>query len=291
MLRILFLVPKRLLSAVVGWLAHIPLPGPLGRAVVRLFVRCYQIETTSAELPLERYRSVGEFFTRNLKPGLRPVDGALVSPVDGRVRGFGRIVGGELEQIKGRTYRVDEFLGDERFAPLGDTPLASRYEGGFYINLYLAPPDYHHIHAPVAGRIRCVRAIPGNLWPVNDWSIRTIDKLFAVNERMVVVIESAFGLVTVVMVGATNVGKIALAFDSLRSNRFPARLQRAVYDEPRPIEAGERLGTFHLGSSVVVLFEPGAFPEGRVGVQVGEAVRYGRALAAVSATLDERPLT
>ncbi|MFM1849122.1 MAG: hypothetical protein RL417_2596 [Pseudomonadota bacterium] len=278
MLRILFIVPKRLLSAVVGRLAHLRLPEPLAGWVLRFFVTAYRIDTSTAELPLERYRSVGEFFTRNLAPGLRPIEGDLVSPVDGRVRGFGRIENGELEQIKGKNYSIAEFLGDERFAPLGDAPLAPRYDGGFYLNLYLAPPDYHHIHAPVGGAIRSVRAIPGNLWPVNDWSIRTIDKLFAVNERIVVVLETDFGLVTVVMVGATNVGEISLTFDSIRSNRWPAQMQRRVYPAPVSVGVGDRLGTFHLGSSVVVLFEPGRFPAERCRLQTGHPVRYGSSL-------------
>jgi len=277
-LRILFLVPKRLLSAIVGWFAHLPLPPLLGQPLLRFFIGAYSIVTSTAELPLERYRSIGEFFTRNLKPGARPVEGAVVSPVDGKLRGWGRIEGGAIEQIKGKTYSVGELLGDERCVGLGEEPLASRYEGGCYFNFYLAPPDYHHIHAPVGGSIRSVRAIPGNLWPVNDWSIQTIDKLFAVNERMVVTIESEFGLVTVVMVGATNVGKISLTFDSIRSNRFAAPLQRASYDPPRSIEVGGRLGTFHLGLSVVILFEPGRFDPTRCGVAPGDTVRYGASL-------------
>lgn len=277
-MKILFLVPKRLLSAVVGWFAHLPLPAVLGRPLLRLFIRAYGIDVTTAELPIERYRSIGEFFTRNLRPGVRPIEGDVVSPVDGRLRGWGRIEGGLLEQVKGKTYSVEELLGDAECAVLGDEPLAPRYDGGWYFNFYLAPPDYHHIHAPIGGVIRGVRAIPGNLWPVNDWSIRTIDKLFAVNERIVVTIESALGLVTVVMVGATNVGKISLSFDSIRSNRLSAPLQRARYEPALSIEVGARLGTFHLGSSVVVLFEPGALDPMRCAVTAGQTVRYGVSL-------------
>lgn len=278
MIRLMALVPKNLLSAVVGRLAHVRLPTCLGQPLLRLFVRAYRIDPSTAELPLKSYRSIGEFFTRRLAPGLRPIGPGIVSPVDGRVRGFGAITGGQIEQIKGKTYSVSELLADERFTPLGDAPLAPRYTEGTFLNCYLAPPDYHHIHSPVRGRIVSVRAVPGALWPVNDRSIRAIDRLFAINERIIVSIESDRGLVTVVMVGATNVGRIGLAFDTIRSNHLPPRQQRAVYATPIPVTAGERLGTFHLGSSVVVLFEPGAIVPADFALSVGQAVRYGVSL-------------
>jgi phosphatidylserine decarboxylase len=247
-------------------------------------VRGYGIDPATAARPLTAYPSIGDFFTRDLAPGLRPIGSGLVSPVDGRVRGTGPITAGQLEQIKGKTYTVSDFLGDERFAPLGDVPLAPRYNGGTYLNFYLAPPDYHHIHSPVSGRITAVRAIPGALWPVNDRSIRVVDRLFAINERIVVTIESSRGLVTVVMVGATNVGRISLTFDAIRSNRFPPRQQRVVYAEPPVIAAGDRLGTFHLGSSVVVLFEPGMFELTRATVQPGQSVVYGQSIEGLPAS-------
>lgn len=278
MLRLLTLVPKNIVSALIGGLAHVQLPKLLAQPLLRAFVRGYRIDATTAEHPLSHYRSIGDFFTRNLAPGLRPIGSGVVSPVDGRVRGVGTITAGRLEQIKGKTYAVGELLGDDRFVPLGDPPLAPRYVGGTYLNLYLAPPDYHHIHSPVDGRITSIRAIPGALWPVNDRSIRTIDRLFAVNERIVVTIESPRGLVTVVMVGATNVGRISLTFDTIRSNRFPPRRQRAYYAAPPVIAAGARLGTFHLGSSVVVLFEPGALDIAGITVASGEKVVYGQSI-------------
>jgi len=280
MMRLLAFVPKNHLSAFVGWLAHIALPQPLAVWSIRLFARLYRIDAGSAERPLEQYRSIGDFFTRNLAPGQRPIESDLTAPVDGRARGFGLIAGPELEQIKGKTYSIGEFLGDNRFAPLGDAPLAPRYTGGTFCNFYLAPPDYHHIHSPVDGVITGVRAIPGKLWPVNDWSINSIDRLFAVNERIVVTIESSYGLVAVVMIGATNVGRISLTFDDLRSNLFPPHDQRRLYDVPKPIKAGERLGTFHLGSSVVVLFEPGAVAPAALRLTRGGSVRFGQALLA-----------
>ena len=269
MYRFLRYVPKNHLSRTVGHLVHARLPRPIARRLVRWFADTYQIDVDAAGRALHDYPSIGHFFTRDLREGLRPIEGDLVSPVDGTLRNFGPVAGGRLEQIKGKSYTVARFLGDESYA--------ARYENGVFFNLYLSPQDYHHVHSPVGGSIVRSVHIPGMLWPVNDWSLANIDELFSINERVVTYIESNYGLVAVVMIGATNVGKISVVYDTFISNVTGTRTPAARdYSPAVPIAPGDRLGTFHMGSSVVLLFEPGKVDLTRVRLRAPQKVRYGQ---------------
>jgi phosphatidylserine decarboxylase len=269
--RYLRYVPKNHLSRAIGRLVHLRLPRPLARRLVRWFADTYAIDVSAADRELHHYPSIGHFFVRDLREGLRPIESDFVSPVDGVLRNFGRVTGGRLEQIKGKTYTLRRFLADEKNA--------SRYEEGTFFNLYLSPQDYHHVHSPVTGRIVRSIHVPGKLWPVNDWSLAHIDELFSINERVVTYIESDLGLVAVVMIGATNVGKISVVYDSFITN-VTGTSETAVRDYTTPIAigAGDRLGTFHMGSSVVVLIEPGRIDLDRVRLEAAQKVRYGEAV-------------
>ncbi|MBN8549539.1 MAG: phosphatidylserine decarboxylase [Deltaproteobacteria bacterium] len=254
MYALLSALPKNHLSYVLGSLAAIRLPGPLRLLSLQIFAKLTSINLEEAERPLREYASIADLFTRRLRAGARPIEGAIVSPADSKLRACGVIENGRLPQIKDKDYSVAELLRDPA--------LAERFNGGYFFNLYLSPMDYHRVHAPCAGAIEFRRYIPGKLWPVNDWSLSHIENLFVINERVVIGIRSAYGLVLVIMVGATNVGKISLAFDSLVTNRaFSAADAQPLlkqFDPTLPVGCGDELGTFHLGSSVVVLFEPQA---------------------------------
>lgn len=270
MYRYLRYVPKNHLSRTVGRLVHARLPKPLARKLVHWFARTYQIDVDAAGQPLHEYPSIGHFFIRELREGLRPIESDFVSPVDGTLRNFGVVTNGRLEQIKGKSYTLARFLGDEN---------ASRYENGTFFNLYLSPQDYHHIHSPVGGEIVRSVHIPGMLWPVNDWSLANVDELFSINERVVTYIDCDLGRVAVVMIGATNVGKISVVYDSFISNAPNAGGTVARdYDPGIDITTGARLGTFHMGSSVVVLLEPGRIDLERVRLRQGKKVQYGAAV-------------
>lgn len=270
MYRYLRYVPKNRLSRAVGRLVHARLPRPIARMLVHRFARAYKIDTAAAGKPLHHYPSIGHFFIRDLREGLRPIESDFVSPVDGVLRNFGIVENGRIEQVKGKTYTVDRFLGDEAYS--------RRYQGGAFFNLYLSPQDYHHVHSPVGGNVVRSVHIPGKLWPVNDWSLANIDELFSVNERVVTYIECTLGLVAVVMIGATNVGKISVTYDSFISNAGQKETAARDYQPPVPIAAGDRLGTFHMGSSVVVLLEPGRVDLTRVRLEAGKKVQYGAAV-------------
>lgn len=226
-----------------------PVPWPLNEISIRIFARAYAIDLTTATKPVKEYRSVGDFFTRDLHSHLRPIGEGFVSPVDGRLRCVDTIPSeGTLTQTKGKSYSTE--------ALLGDAELAKKFRGGTCFNFYLSPTDAHHIFAPCAGHIVSTIHIPGKLWPVNNWALHNVDGLFAVNERVVTVIEAGEELIAIVMVGATNVGRIEVTYTPLITNTAPWKsVTRSVVTHPRPIPVtkGEKIGTFHMGSSVVVL--------------------------------------
>jgi phosphatidylserine decarboxylase len=246
-------LPQGALSRGFGQLADTPIPRLMRRSVLGAFARAVGINAGEAELPLEQYGSLNDFFVRRLKPGARAwsADPAVAgSPVDGVVGQLGIIEKGTLMQAKGRSYSAA--------ALLADAESERRYEGGCYITIYLSPRHYHRIHAPVAGRIARAVHLPGYLLPVNAPSVSHVADLFAVNERLVCYEDSGLGRIAVVAVGAYNVGRITAAFDpGLRTNRKNSERAIRTYEPPVPVAAGDEIMAFHLGSTIVALFEPG----------------------------------
>ena len=235
-----------------GAAAYARLPRSLATLSVRGFARLYDIDVEEMERGLDEYASLGDFFTRRLRLGARPVDrrpGVAVSPADGRVLNFGKIEDGTLIQAKGRKYRLDELLAD--------TADAARFARGAWVTVYLSPRDYHRVHHPVEGEIHRARHVPGHLWPVNRLAVENIDDLFCVNERLITLVRGPAGEAATIMVGATSVGHITAAYDdSLETNRGGSG--RSVdYSPTRAVSRGDELGTFHLGSTAIVLFERG----------------------------------
>ncbi|MCO6430149.1 MAG: phosphatidylserine decarboxylase [Deltaproteobacteria bacterium] len=276
---ILRYLPKNHLSYILGKLARIPLPYPISLASVSIFAKLNRINLDEIEKPLASYRSIGDFFVRDLKPGARALEDGLLSPIDGTLRSLGKISDGMLPQIKDKEYSVRSLLQGQ---------YSERYEQGYFFNLYLSPRDYHHVHSPVSGEIVSSLYIPGNLWPVNGWALNNISNLFAVNERLVTFIRSPdYGLVAVVMVGATNVGRMSVTYDDWLTNQFqfcsskrPHSPEFRDYNQGKAISAGEKLGTFNMGSSVVLLFDHNIETTGNISgiARPGQAVQFGRTL-------------
>ncbi len=264
-------VPKNALSRLVGRLTDWQGPGPVLRAAMRAFASWYDIDL-AASPPLGTYRTFGQFFARPLLPGLRPIapgDGVPVSPVDGRVSEVGLAIGGRMIQAKGLDYSLE--------ALLGDAALARRLEGGRWLTIYLSPQDYHRIHFPLGGAVAGWRYVPGELWPVNAASVANVPGLFTVNERLVTLLESPLGLVAIVAVGATVVGRVRASYDGtvpVTDQPGADGMQRGEYAPPQPVEKGAELGAFEMGSTVILVFEPGRVTlSGRLAP--GEKVRVG----------------
>lgn len=267
------LVPKNELSHWVGRLAHRRLPEPVGSLSVSWFAKYYKINMAEAEYPLEHYKTVGELFTRRLKPGARPLAaGPVVHPVDAKITEAGRIEKLTLIQAKGKSYQVDELIRSRHYA--------EAFEGGQYLTYYLCPTDYHRVHAPVSGKIVWSAHVPGELWPVNEWSVSRVPKLFSVNERVVAVIETPRGLAALVMVAATNVGNMTVSFDPMITTavrRSGRHVREKVYDPPIEIKKGDEFGIFHMGSTVVMLYAPGVL-EADASEFRGRRIKMGQSL-------------
>lgn len=245
--QVLRVVPRVRLSQAVGRLCEVAVPEPLGRIATSLYARAYRVNLDEAERDAGGYGSFDEFFTRKLKPGVRPIaDAAVVSPADGRVEQVGRVAEVGSLLIKNRYYRVAELIGSAAGA--------ERFRGGSFAVIYLSPADYHRVHAPVSGHISLVRGMPGDLYPVNSVGERHVPGLFARNQRVALSIDTeALGRVVVVMVGAMIVGRISVT--ALGGSCTRPGLHRL--EPARPVQAGDELGVFHLGSTAVLFLEPG----------------------------------
>lgn len=277
---LLAVLPKHALSRGAGWLATRTIPIGWRSAVYRGYSRLFGAKPEEAELPLEQYPSINAFFTRALKPGLRPIAAhAIVSPVDAAVGAYGTVEAGTLVQAKGRTYALGALLGDPQ--------LAAAFEGGTYTTLYLAPKDYHRIHVPMSGTVSSATYVPGELWPVNVAAVTHVADLFAVNERIVVLLDAEQGgRMAIVPVGATMVGMTRLVFDDLHTNARRREVHRRHYDPAIALRAGDQLGHFEFGSTVVLVCTPdaGVIEPLTLGATVRMGQRIG-ALAGGAATL------
>ena len=283
-------LPQGALSRAFGSIADVPLARPLRRPVLGAFARAVGIDLSEAEHPLEEYGSLNAFFVRRLRPGAREWpsgDGVLASPVDGIVGQLGRVEKGRVLQAKGRWYSAAELLADPDAATV--------YEGGSFITLYLSPRHYNRIHAPCGGAIGRAEHIPGALLPVNEAAVAHVPNLFSRNERLVAYLDGVAGRVAVVAVGAYNVGRISAAFDpewtggrsdgpvagaapsgSVTNRRGAAGVSH-LYDPPVRVKLGDEIMAFHLGSTVVLLLEPGAALV-RTDLEPGAAIRLGERL-------------
>jgi len=274
---LLHLLPKNTLSRAVGAACRASAPRPVVRAAIRAFARKYGVDASEAERPIEEYPTFTEFFTRRLKPGARviaPGDRLPVSPVDGTVGELGEIVDSRLYQAKGKHYTLAELIGGPAAEEDG-----RRFAGGAFCTIYLAPYDYHRIHAPLAGAITGYVNMPGQLWPVNPLGLRNVDKLFCVNERLSTFLDTARGPCGVVAVGATNVGRIRALYDDVTTNaRRTRRAVRRIYERPIPVAKGAELAVFEMGSTVVVLFAAGVKLAAHL--RPGARIRLGEPLEA-----------
>ncbi|MGZ3724424.1 MAG: archaetidylserine decarboxylase [Pseudobdellovibrio sp.] len=260
-------LPKNHLSYVVGQLVHIKLPGFLSHFIIANFAKAYRINLDEAELPYRQYPSLGEFFIRKLKKGLRPVGTTWnVHPADSVITQAAIIEKGKLIQAKNKTYSVDSFTRDPK--------ALETYEQGCFLTYYLCPTDYHRVHSPVTGEIVRTLHIPGALWPVNSWSTENIHELFSVNERVLVEIKTERGLVGAMFVGATNVGQIVLSFDAeIVGNQLLSNAIREKKYQNLKIQKGDELGMFRMGSTVVMLYQKGTAPTENLSRFINKAVK------------------
>jgi phosphatidylserine decarboxylase len=268
-----YLLPKQALTRAAGAFARWR-GGALTRLAIRRFVARYGVDMAEAANPdIDSYATFNEFFTRALAPGARPLSGAdVLCPVDGAISQFGAIDGERIFQAKGHDYSAQALLG-------GDAALATPFRGGWFATLYLSPKDYHRIHMPCAGQLRCMIHVPGELFSVNPTTARGVPGLFARNERVVCVFDGVRGPWVLVLVGATVVGSMATVWHGVVNPPRPGRLREWSYTGPPVrLERGAEMGRFLLGSTVVLLFPPGPL-RFDPGWAPGGEVRMGSAMA------------
>ncbi len=258
-------------SRMFGKFTRMKKPRWLVKRVIKKYCGVFEINLEEVKKPLEEFETLSDFFIRELKEGTRPIDTAkeiIVSPTDSLVLENSKISdSGKVFQIKGMEYSlkslVKGYLNTEK------------YKNGTYFQLYLSPKDYHRIHFPFDCTVKKVFYIPGKLLPVNIFSLENFKQVFAVNERVLLVVERDGTEVLIVLVGAFNVGRIVLSFTDLTTNTGE-KTTNIVHIDGYKAKKGEELGMFMMGSTVLLFF-----PENTVEslVESGQYVKVGEPIA------------
>ncbi len=248
--KILDLLPSAFASRAFGAISEIHFPSEVQTRLNRAFATIAQIDINEARRPIESYDTLNEFFTRDLKPEARPIASCdVVSPVDGRISAFGRVTEETILSVKNQRFNVDELVG---------TNAAHAWLlNSYYFIIYLSPANYHRIHSPLKARVTHMSYVPGRLLPVNRLGLALTDELFPTNERLTSFLRTESGRrLAIVKVGATCVGKITVNYDSCKTNAGANRtpLYKTIPNEPL-FEAGQELGAFNLGSTVILFIE------------------------------------
>ncbi|CBY15346.1 unnamed protein product [Oikopleura dioica] len=283
-----------------------PVPVFLRNPIYGAYGSAFGVKMEEAIEPDMRfYPSLNSFFRRAIRPDVRPIDmnpKAVVSPADGIVLHFGKCKNGLIEQVKGVDYSLKRFFGrweetgftmqktsDAQFAE----KLKVHSENELYqIVIYLAPGDYHRFHSPADFTITSRRHYPGDLFSVNPKLASFMRDLFVLNERATFFGEWAHGFMSYCAVGATNVGSIIFHYDpEMVTNINSGRILYGAHADkdftlidPRlpdglPVEKGEMLGEFNLGSTIVLVFEaPKSF---EFNVSSGDKVLLGQKIGEI----------
>ncbi len=274
-----YILPQRLLTAAANRVSNAR-SAWIRRPLIALFRRLFPVNLAEAAQPdPDQYQSFNAFFTRALREDARPLAPSshrLVSPCDGTLSQLGKITDDQLVQAKGVRYSAAELLGSRE--------RAAQFSGGHFMTIYLAPYDYHRVHAPITGKPVEEARIPGRLFSVSARTARAVPGLFARNERMSVILQAEQGPVAVVMVAAMLVAGIETVWSPYGPYRpiGSHRPDQSSLRKPlnaKPLARGQELGRFHWGSTVILL-TPGDFPDWLPSLQPGQTMRLGQALTA-----------
>ncbi|MDR2128954.1 MAG: archaetidylserine decarboxylase [Burkholderiaceae bacterium] len=268
-----YALPKRALTRIAGSFARAEW-GRVTHWAIGRFVARYGVNMAEAANPhIDSYASFNDFFTRPLRADARPLArSGYLCPVDGAISQFGAIERDQIFQAKGHGYSVQALLA-------GDAALAAEFAGGQFATLYLSPRDYHRIHMPCAGRLRAMVHVPGALFSVNPATARAVPGLFARNERVVCVFDTACGPMALVLVGAAIVGSVATVWHGRVNPPRPGHVRCWDYAQVAPVELarGAEMGRFLLGSTVVLLL-PGETLQFNPAWAPGAAIRMGECM-------------
>ncbi|MEN9681984.1 MAG: phosphatidylserine decarboxylase [Pseudomonadota bacterium] len=273
-----YALPHHFLSRLMGKFTYCENP-TIKNLMIRKISTAYNIDLSDALEPdAGAYRSFNEFFTRPLKPGARPIApeaNSIASPADGFLSQKGPIQEGSIIQAKGFNYTVDALLG-------GDEQRAAPFQGGTFATIYLSPRDYHRLHMPLTGTLKEMIHVPGRLFSVNDSTTRNVPGLFARNERVVAIFDTAAGPMALILVGAIFVASIETVWHGVVTPPTREDVLSIDYEKENIVlEKGAEMGRFNMGSTIVVLFgNPKATFDS--GISNGSAVRMGSPIGSVS---------
>jgi phosphatidylserine decarboxylase len=271
LLKMLFyIMPHHAISRVVYFVTR--LQGPQVKPLINWFVKKYGVDMSEAYEPeIEYYPTFNEFFTRALKPGIRPIppgDNTLACPADGTVSEAGAIRAGAILQAKGQGYSVLELLG-------GDKAMAAEFGDGRFATIYLAPYNYHRMHMPLDAKLIRMIHIPGRLFSVAPWTVREIPRIFARNERLACYFKTAAGPMVMVLVGAINVAAIETVWSGLVTPPRGRKISEFDYSHTRKVIAkGAEMGRFNMGSTVILLTQGNV--EWLPHISAGQTVQMGQ---------------
>ena len=246
------------------WFQHI---------VNQSYVRLMGLDMSDFYAP-SSYKTLNKLFTRSFREprSFSLNENDFISPCDSLITECGDLDGNIALQIKGMSYSVSELLG-EHFSEAEKALLS----GGQFMNFYLSPKDYHRYHIPVNLNLLKAVHIPGKLYPVNIPSLNKRLDLFIENERIVLACETQEKKrFYMVLVGALNVGKMQVNFDSnIQTNASTQDVQSYQYQNLH-LQKGEDFGCFEMGSTIVIISEPDMLD---LKVTRGQTIRFGQNVA------------
>lgn len=249
-IRLHYILPKRLLTRLIGLLAAAKM-GKFTTWLIQQFVELYHINTYEMYGNIEDYSTFNEFFSRPLKKNARPIDeqtDSLVFPSDGTLSQYGNLTENLQIQAKGHYFTTETLLADEKDA--------EAFRNGKFCTVYLSPADYHRVHIPFAGKLLKMTYVPGELFSVNPLYVENIPELYARNERVVCLFETAVGKMAVILVGATIVRSISTAWAGIVAPNTFGSIATETYEKKKiTFEKGDEIGRFMMGSTVICLFE------------------------------------
>ncbi|AKG69451.1 MULTISPECIES: archaetidylserine decarboxylase [Serratia] len=282
-IKLQYWLPKLALTRLAGWGAD-KKAGWLTKLVVKAFARYYRVQMQEAQNPdLASYATFNEFFVRPLRDGARPIVAephVLALPADGAISQLGAIRDDQIFQAKGHNYTLEALLA-------GNYLLAEPFRNGLFATTYLAPSDYHRVHMPCDGVLREMIYVPGDLFSVNPLTAANVPNLFARNERVICVFDTAFGPMVQILVGATIVGSIETVWAGTVTPPREGIIRRWTYpaegmEGAIQLVKGEEMGRFKLGSTVINLFTPGSV-QFAPHLNNGTVTRMGQAFAEAAA--------
>ena len=269
-----YLLPRHWLTSFVYRVARIRIV-PIKNALISGFMRLYKIDTeeVASDIP-GGFRDFNEFFIRELKDGARTIDDdleILVSPVDGTVSQAGDLNDNRILQAKGLDYTIEELLS-------ADLVRAVDYAGGSFATIYLAPYNYHRVHAPLGGELVAAHYVPGDLYSVNDATAARVPGLFRRNERLNLHFSTPYGPMLLVLVGALHVGSISTPWSGeIRPRKSGVVESFDLSSHPEKLAKGDLVGWFNMGSTVILLMPPNAC-QWCDGIESGQSLKMGQAI-------------